>query len=140
MTTTHTDLVHGTDPATVASTLLGELETAWNAGDGQAFGRAYADGASFVNVRGEHVVGRGAIAGGHQGIFDSIYRDSTNRMELVSAEALADGVVLAVSAHTLDVPGGPLAGRHRATCTSVLTRLADGRWVFASSQNTLVTG
>ncbi len=127
------------DPTTVASTLLGELETAWNAGDGQAFGRAYAADATFVTVRGEHIVGRGAIAGGHQGIFDSIYRDSTNRMEVVTAESLAEGVVLAVSAHTLDVPQGPLAGRHRATCTSVMTRLADGDWVVASSQNTLVT-
>lgn len=134
-TTTHT-----TDAATIAATLLGKLETAWNAGDGQAFGRAFADSASFVTVRGEHVLGRGAIAGGHQGIFDSIYRGSTNRMELVSAETLAAGVVLAVSAHTLDVPEGPLAGRHRATSTSVLTQTDDGAWRFASSHNTLVSG
>jgi uncharacterized protein (TIGR02246 family) len=136
MTTTHIT----PDATTVASALLEQLEVAWNAGDGQAFGRAYAAGASFVTVRGEHVVGRGAIAGGHQGIFDSIYRGSTNRMRLVSAETLADGVVLAVSAHTLDVPEGPLAGQHRATCTSVLTRTDEGAWLFTSSQNTLVTG
>jgi len=128
------------DPTTVASAVLERLETAWNAGDGDAFGAAYTPDASFVTIRGDHIVGREAIGAGHAGIFGSIYAGSVNRMELVRATELADGVVLAVSANTLDVPAGPLAGRHQAMSTSVVVRSTDGEdWAVASTHNTLVS-
>ena len=127
------------DPTTVARAVLERLETAWNAGDGDAFGAAYTPDASFVTIRGDHIVGREAIGAGHAGIFGSIYAGSVNRMELVRATELADGVVLAVSANTLDVPAGPLAGRHQAMSTSIVVRSADGEgWAVASTHNTLV--
>ena len=119
------------DPTTVARAVLEDLETAWNAADGDAFGAVYTPDASFVNIRGEHIVGREGIAAGHAG--------SVNRMELVRATELADGVVLAVSANTLDVPAGPLAGRHQAMSTSIIVRPADGSWSVVSTHNTLVT-
>ena len=34
--------------------LVSELEKAWNAADGAAFGRPFAEDADFVNIRGEH--------------------------------------------------------------------------------------
>jgi len=141
MTTTaraDTDLVP--DASAVASDLLTRLETAWNDADGPAFGRAYAPDASFVTVRGEHLVGSGAIGAGHAGIFSTIYAGSVNRMVLVRAEEIADGVVLAVSLNTLDCPTGPLAGRHRAMSTSVVVRQTDGAWLAVSTHNTLLAG
>jgi hypothetical protein len=52
-----------------------------------------------------------------------------------------DDVVVAVSRNTLECPAGPLAGRHQAYSTSVLTRAGDeGSWRIVSSHNTLVTG
>jgi uncharacterized protein (TIGR02246 family) len=128
-----------TGPTAVATEVLGRLEAAWNAADGAAFGRAYTADASFVNVRGEHIVGRQAIGAGHDGIFHSIYAGSVNRMELVSAEELATGVVLVVSRNTLDCPTGPLAGRHQAMSTNVVVRGDDDIWLVAVSHNTLVT-
>ncbi len=119
--------------------VLGRLETAWNAADGTAFGRAYAADASFVNIRGEHIVGSEAIGAGHDGIFHSIYAGSVNQMEVVSAEELAPGVVLVVSRNTLDCPTGPLAGRHQAMSSNVVVRGEDGTWLVAASHNTLVT-
>jgi uncharacterized protein (TIGR02246 family) len=127
------------DPRVVAQEVLGRLEAAWNAADGQAFGSSYASDASFVNIRGEHIVGRTAIGAGHAGIFSTIYAGSVNRMELVRAEELSEGVVLAVSVNTLDCPTGPLAGRHQALSTSVVKRDDDGSWQVVSSHNTLVT-
>jgi uncharacterized protein (TIGR02246 family) len=91
-----------------------------------------------VTVRGEHLVGRDAIAGGHAGIFATIYAGSVNRMALVRAEQIADGLVLAVSENTLDCPSGPLAGVHRATSTSVLA-WRDGDWQVVATHNTLAT-
>jgi uncharacterized protein (TIGR02246 family) len=125
-------------PTDVARAVLSRLETAWNDGSGPAFGAAYAPDASFVTVRGEHLVGRDAIAGGHAGIFATIYAGSVNRMALVRAEEIADGLVLAVSENTLDCPSGPLAGVHRATSTSVLAR-RDGDWQVVATHNTLAT-
>jgi uncharacterized protein (TIGR02246 family) len=134
-TTPHLD----TDATTVALEVLSHLETAWNNADGQAFGEEYAPDASFVNIRGEHIVGSTAIGAGHDGIFHSIYAGSVNQLELVRADEVSEGVVLAVSLHTLDCPTGPLAGRHQAMSTSVIVRSAAGDWRIVSSHNTLVT-
>src|SRR6478736_969624 len=119
-----------------AAAVLRRLEAAWNAGDGQGFGAPYAADAAFVNIRGEHHRGRDAIAGGHAGIFATIYAGSTNRMELVDARHVADDVIVATSRNTLDVPSGPLAGIHAATSTSVLVRVGE-TWQIAVTHNTL---
>lgn len=137
MTATHLS----TNPEAVALAVLERLEAAWNDADGTTFGASYAPDASFVNIRGEHIVGSKAIGDGHAGIFSTIYAGSVNRMELVRATEISEGVVLAVSVNTLDCPTGPLAGRHQAMSTSVISRPVDGLglWQVLSSHNTLVT-
>ena len=127
-------------PAAVARDVLGRLETAWNSADGAAFGAVYAEDAEFVTVRGVHLTGASAIAAGHARIFATIYAGSVNRMDLVRAEEIADGVVLAISVHTLDCPSGPLVGVHRAMSTSVLARPPRGgrSWQVVATHNTLV--
>lgn len=127
-------------PTTVARQMLDLLEAAWNSADGPAFGALYSPDASFVNIRGEHIQGSAAIGAGHHGIFTTIYAGSTNRMELIRADLVSDGVVLAISLNTLECPTGPLAGRHQAMSTSVIARSGDdlGRWHIVSSHNTLV--
>ncbi|WP_426562016.1 SgcJ/EcaC family oxidoreductase [Angustibacter sp. McL0619] len=139
MTTTTTELP--TDARRVALEVLARLEAAWNDGDGAAFGAEYAADASFVTIRGEHIVGSRAIGAGHGAIFASIYAGSVNRMELVSATETAPGVVLSIAMSTLDAPSGPLAGRHHAMSTSVFVRRPDGAgdWQIASTHNTLMT-
>jgi uncharacterized protein (TIGR02246 family) len=68
--------------AALAASFVEKLEQAWNVADGAAFGAQFADESDFVNVRGEHHRGATAIARGHQGIFDTIYADSTVRYQL----------------------------------------------------------
>lgn len=125
-----------TTPEDVARDVLARLESAWNAADGQAFGASYAADASFVTIHGRFLTGRRAIAEGHAGIFGSIYAGSVNRMELLSAREVADGVVVCVSRNTLACPAGPLAGVNRATSTSVLAR-DGGSWTVVATHNTL---
>ena len=127
----------GASVTDIARAVLSDLENAWNTADGQAYGRAYADGASFVNIRGEQSVGRAAIAAGHDAIFATVYAGSTNQMELLSSWAVSDDVIIAVSRNTLTSPRGPLQGTHAALSTSVLVR-ADGHWHIAATHNTLV--
>lgn len=122
---------------TVACSLLALLESAWNRGDGEAFGAAYTENAAFVTIRGEYLRGRAQIAAGHAGIFATIYAGSVNRMDLIAARALGNDVILATSQSTLTAPRGPLQGVHAAMSTTVLTRV-DDEWLITATHNTLV--
>jgi uncharacterized protein (TIGR02246 family) len=116
--------------------IVAELESAWNAGDGVRFGAPFSPDADFVTIRAEHFRGREAIAAGHAAIFRTIYAGSVNRYEIESARLLRPEVTLVHVQATLDVPSGPLAGRHIARFSLVLTREASG-WQIASLHNTL---
>ena len=120
----------------IATTILEQLEQAWNAGDGAAFGAPFADESDFVNVRGEHHRGADNIAHGHQAIFDSIYAGSSVRFRLDVARPVAGGI-LAVATSTLDAPSGPLQGIHTARFTMVIVEQGDD-WAITAFHNTLV--
>jgi uncharacterized protein (TIGR02246 family) len=118
--------------------IVRRLEAAWNAGDGEGFSTPFAEDADFVNIRGEHFSGRAAIGAGHAAIFRTVYAGSTNQMTLEAARLLRPEVALARVHSVLDVPRGPLAGRHRARFTLVLTKDWSG-WEIATLHNTLET-
>jgi uncharacterized protein (TIGR02246 family) len=123
-------------PAEIAGDIVRKLEDAWNAADGAAYGAPFAPDADFVAVRGDLHSGP-AIAAGHQAIFDTIYRDSTIRMEVVDARPIRDDVIVAHVRSQLHAPTGPLAGDSTALATMVLTDDGDGHRVVAF-HNTLV--
>jgi uncharacterized protein (TIGR02246 family) len=116
--------------------IVGQLEAAWNAMDGSAFADPFADDADFVTIRGEHFRGRPAIADGHAGIFRSIYAGSTNRMTVEGVRLLRPEVALVHVHSLLHTPSGPLAGRHGARFSLVLTKEPVG-WEIAALHNTL---
>lgn len=125
------------DATAVATTIMKKLEAAWNAADGQAFGSTFAEDADFVDIRADYHKGRAAVAAGHQGVLDTIYRGSTNRYELLFARELAPGVLSAQVGATLNVPSGPMAGENRAVFTFVAHE-ANGAWLIDIFHNTLV--
>ena len=114
------------------------LEAAWNAADGAAWGASFAADADFVTIRAEHFHGRDAIAGGHAGIFKTIYAGSVNHYTLDSARLIRPDVALVHVRAVLDVPSGPLTGRHIALFSMILTRTSSG-WEIASFHNTLAS-
>jgi uncharacterized protein (TIGR02246 family) len=136
---TITDTITETAAENATRTLVARLEAAWNAADGAAFGAEFTEDAVFVDVRGSRHRGRGAIAGGHQGIFDSIYRGSTVRYDVESVDQPARDVAVAHVNATLDCPTGPLAGTNRARFTVVLVSDGDS-WQATAFHNTLVVG
>ena len=129
-----TDLAPG-DRAALES-IVARLEAAWNAMDGTAFAAAFATDADFVTIRGEHYRGRPAIAAGHSAIFRTIYSGSTNRCTIESVRLLHPQVALVHVHSALDAPQGPLAGRHAARFSLVLTKEPVG-WEIAALHNTL---
>ena len=126
-----------TDAAAVAAPIFQQLEDAWNAADGAAFGAAFTEDSDFVTIRGEHHRGAVAIGHGHQAIFDSIYKGSKVEFRPEAARTVAPGVIVAVAGATLEVPVGPLAGVHEARMTVVILE-QDGRRLLTSFHNTLV--
>ena len=114
----------------VATTIARQLEDGWNAADGAAYGAPFAEDADFVAIRGDLHSGP-AIAAGHQAIFDSIYRGSTVRYEVVDAREIRGDVIVAhVRAH-MHAPTGPLAGDNTAMGTMVLADDGDGHRIVA---------
>ena len=107
--------------------------------DGEAFAAPFAEDADFVNIVGEHHRGRREIAAGHQAIFRDFYAGSTARLTVESVRQLRPDVALAHVASELTAPTGPMAGRHVARFSIVLTR-DRGVWEIASFHNTLQRG
>jgi uncharacterized protein (TIGR02246 family) len=127
------------DPADqIVASVVNELESAWNAADGVAFARPFAEDADFVNIRGEHHRTREAIAKGHQAIFNTVYKGSVVRLQVAAVRTLAPTVLLAHVKSTLKAPAGPLAGEHAALFSLVLVRDQDN-WPIVAFHNTLVT-
>ncbi len=126
------------DDGRIVSGLVRELEGAWNAADGTRFARPFAEDADFVNIRGEHFRTREVIAQGHQAIFNTIYKDSVVRYDVIGARAIAPAVLLAHVKATLKAPMGPLAGEHSSMFSIVLVQDRDD-WCITSFHNTLVT-
>jgi uncharacterized protein (TIGR02246 family) len=116
--------------------IVGRLEAAWNAMDGDAFAAPFSGDADFVTIRGEHFRGRPAIAAGHAAIFRTIYAGSTVALALETARLLRPEVALVHVRSLLHAPRGPLAGRHAARFSLALTK-EPGGWEIASLHNTL---
>jgi uncharacterized protein (TIGR02246 family) len=112
------------------------LQAAWNRADGKAYGSAFTADADFVDIRGEHHRGRDAIAGGHQAIFDTVYKASTIAYQASDARLVAPDVIVAHGVATLETPAGILAGR-RVIHTMVFVR-QKGAWQIAAFHNALV--
>ena len=130
------DPINATDRADIEE-IMWKLEAAWNAGDGLAFAAPFAKDADFVNIRADRFSGRETIAAGHDGIFRTIYAGSKNRFAIESIRMLRPDVAVAHVRAELTAPSGPLAGKHVAIFSAVLTRESD-TWEIASFHNTLM--
>ena len=69
-------------------------------------------------------------------LFKTVYAGSTNRLTTETARLLAPAVALVHVHSVLDTPQGPLAGRHAARFSMVLTKQPD-HWEIAAFHNTL---
>src|SRR5262245_17985115 len=120
---------------TALEAVVRQLEAAWNAMDHSAFAAPFAEDADFVNIRAEHHRDRPAIAAGHQAIFRNVYAGSTVQFTIDTIRLMHADVALVHVKSVLDAPSGPLAGRHRALFSMVLTK-ARSQWEIAAFHNT----
>ena len=120
----------------IAKDILQRLQNAWNAGDGAAFGAPMAEDADFVTIRADHLKGRQAIIASHLHIFETFYKGSRNELSLESARMVGDHIALVHGRSVLQAPSGPLAGRHEARLSLVVTP-NEPDWQIASFHITL---
>jgi uncharacterized protein (TIGR02246 family) len=115
--------------------LVAQVAAGWNANSGQQFAAAFADDADYIVVDGRQIKGRAVIAQGHQQIFDTIYRNSTNRATIRSIRLLREDVALVHVEWHLTFGQGDAMREGRAINTMIMTNNA-GEWSIAAFQNT----
>jgi uncharacterized protein (TIGR02246 family) len=114
-----------------------QMEAGWNAKSGEQFAKPFAADADYVVINGMYMKGREAIAQAHQGIFDTIYKESTLSLSVKQVRMLRPDVavvhVAATNKYKLD------AETHvaQAILTLVMTK-EPGGWTIAAFQNTQV--
>jgi uncharacterized protein (TIGR02246 family) len=113
------------------------LESAWNAGNGEAYASFFAEDADFINIFGHHGKGRRAIAEAHNMILHTVYAGSTVRCTVTQARMLTGDCAVIHLESRLQVPQGPMAGELHAVPSAVVVRSRD-RWKIAAFHNTLV--
>src|SRR5271166_556268 len=71
-----------------------QLESAWNAGDGDAFAALFADDADVIHILGGYYSGRDTIRAGHRMIFGTIYKGSTVRYSVEKIKFLRPDIAV----------------------------------------------
>jgi uncharacterized protein (TIGR02246 family) len=126
------------DPHKIATEVLHQLDSAWNAADGTAFAAAFTEDADVVNVFGTHIKGRAPVAERIQLMFDTAFKGSHHEArEMEKAYFIAPGLVLSISLAKIAVPSGPLAPRASSRQTSLIVNDA-GTWRVRHWHNTAV--
>ena len=111
-----------------------QLMKGWNAKSGSEFAKPFAEDADYVIVNGAQIKSRAVIDKGHQGIFETIYKNTTLTLATDSIRFLrADVAIVHVSAVLKHSEGSA----SRARISLVMTKTSD-KWEIAAFQNTPV--
>ena len=112
-----------------------QMMKGWNAGNGAEFAKPFAEDADYVVINGMQIKGREAIAKGHQGIFDSVYKNTTISLSTDSIRFLrSDVAVVHVSG---ELKHADTSRPAKAKITLVMIKTGD-KWEIGAFQNTQV--
>lgn len=128
----------GEDEAAIRENVR-QMESGWNAKSGAQFARPFAEDADYVVINGMYMKGREAIAQAHQGIFDTIYKESTVSLSVKQLRMLRPDVAVVHVTGTNKYKLGGEAQVSEAILTLVMTKESGG-WKIAAFQNTQVKG
>jgi uncharacterized protein (TIGR02246 family) len=115
--------------------VVGRLQDGWNKGDGKAFAAPFAEDADYVIVNGKRIKGREMIASGHQGIFDTVYKNSHNTGTIQSIRFVREDVAIVHSQWHLKFREGDTEREGTAMNTMVMTK-EKGQWSIIAFHNT----
>jgi uncharacterized protein (TIGR02246 family) len=115
--------------------IVAQLESGWNAGDGEAFAAPFASDADYVIVNGMRIKGRAAIDEGHRRIFSTVYKGSRNAASILAIRFLRGDVAVAHVEWHLKFYEARAPREKKAITTLVLVK-EGGRWIITAFQNT----
>jgi len=118
--------------------LVYQLESAWNAGDGDAFARLFADDADVIHILGGYYSGRETIRAGHRMIFGTIYKDSTIHYSVEKIKFLRPDIAIVFLRQHLRLAESSVVPELDARPTIVAESI-DGKWRIVALQNTRIS-
>lgn len=118
--------------------LIAKLANAWNAGDGSAYGSAFAQQCDYITFNGDRIQGREAVAASHQKLFDTHLRGSKLLFENVYLRMLGPDTILVHGIGNSLLKGQKeLSPSRRSIQTLVAVRDGSG-WIFTAFHNTRI--
>lgn len=118
--------------------LVYQLESSWNAGDGEAFAALFADDADVIHILGGYYTGQEAIRAGHRMIFGTIYKGSTSHYRVEKIKFLRPDIAIVFLRQHLelgeDAPVDELDAR-----PTIVAEKVDDKWRIVALQNTRIS-
>ncbi|GAA3969734.1 SgcJ/EcaC family oxidoreductase [Actinomadura viridis] len=115
--------------------LLDALVTTWNAGDATAYADLFVEDADYITFFGQNMAGRTAIETGHRALFEGPLKGS----RLTSGETAPKIRFLRPDVAIIVTAGGAPGDDTQQSVITLTAVRNQGRWRFASFQNTRVT-
>lgn len=135
-TTTQT-AIQPEDEAAIRN-LADSLVTAWNAGDGTAYGRAFTIDCDYVTFNGQHIRGREAVAASHQALFDTHLHGSKLIFESLDMRLLGEGTILVHGVGNSLLKGQRTLRKSRRSIQTLLAVRTEAGWLFTAFHNTRI--
>ncbi len=115
-----------------------QMMNGWNAKSGEQLAKPFAENADYVVINGMKIQGREAIAKGHQGIFDTIYKNTVMVLNVEQIRFLrADVAVVHAKGELSYKEAESLNRKGFARMTLVMTKTG-GKWEITAFQNTQI--
>jgi uncharacterized protein (TIGR02246 family) len=125
---------HSKDEAAIRAIIV-NLEEAWTKGDGQLWGKQFAEDVDFTVWNGLYFKGREAITKSHAEIFNTIFKGEKLRHNLLSIRFLRDDVAVVRTAASHVKKEEEFPSRPMVFPLYVMTK-EKGRWQIVVFQNT----
>ncbi|CAN5682072.1 hypothetical protein BH20ACI4_BH20ACI4_09140 [soil metagenome] len=129
-----TDSAKTNDEAAIRAN-VGQIVKGWNMKSGAEFAKPFAEDADYVIINGMKIKGRPEIDKGHQGIFDTVYKNSVLSYTVEQLRFLRSDVAVVHVQAVLQVMQGDKTETGSARITLVMTKNND-KWEIAAFQNT----
>jgi uncharacterized protein (TIGR02246 family) len=114
-----------------------QMAKGWNTKSGTEFAEPFAEDADYVVINGMQIKSRAAIGQAHQGIFDTIYKNSNLSLSVEQIRFLRPDVAVVHVRGALTVTQGDSARTTPARISMTMTKNKN-RWEIAAFQNTQI--
>lgn len=118
--------------------LFQKLQEAWNQGDGQAYAASFTEDADYINVTGDYLKGRQAIATVHQQLFVTLFRGSRLEGFVKQIRFLCDDIALLHLHGRPRVPGQEIPMPEQYSIQTLVAVKQADEWCITAFQNTWI--